>query len=60
MENLGRDELIQIINYYKQRCSDLELQILQFQIKLNKLIPQKSEPVPAVKNTVNKASKTKE
>jgi len=60
MDNLGMDDLQQILNYYKQRCSDLGLQVLQMQIKLNKIIASKSEPVPAIKTTVNKSNKTKE
>lgn len=60
MENLGMDDFQQLLNYYKQRCSDLEFQVLQLQIKLNKTASLKADPIPAVKTTVNKSNKTKE
>lgn len=60
MDNLTREELIQLINFYRQKSSDLELQLLQSQINFNKIVSQKSESVPAIKTTVNKTNKTKE
>ena len=37
MENLTIEEIKQLVNFYKQKCSDLELQMLQGQIMLNRL-----------------------
>lgn len=37
MDNLSKEELVQFVNYYRQRSSDLELQNLQLQVKFNKL-----------------------
>ena len=60
MENLDKDELHQLVTFYRQRCYDLELQSLQLQIKLNKAISQVKEPTPAIKTTVHKNNKIKE
>ena len=51
MEDLGREELIQLITFYKQRASDLEFTVLQTQLKLNKTIALvgQDQPVPATK-----------
>ena len=38
MEDLSTEDLKQIINFYKQKSADLELQLLQSQIKVNKLV----------------------
>ena len=38
MEDLGVEELKQLINFYRQRSSDLEFNVLQLQMKLNKII----------------------
>lgn len=35
MNELDKDQLIQLISFYKQRASDLELEALVLQIKLN-------------------------
>lgn len=35
MDNLGIDELKQLLNYYKQRSADLEFALLQLQIKIS-------------------------
>lgn len=37
MEDLGIEEVKQLVNFYKQKSSDLEFQVLQLQLKLNKL-----------------------
>lgn len=56
MEELGVEELKQLINFYKQRSSDLEFSLLQSQIKLNKIISLHGlEPAkPATKTVVEK------
>jgi len=54
MEDLGIDEVKQLVNFYRQKASDLEFQLLQTQLKMNKLIVQQSDPVLA-----NKVTKTK-
>ena len=60
MEDLGRDELIQLVTFYKQRASDLEFSLLQTQLKLNKasLNSSQEQPVPATKTVVEKKIKT--
>ena len=55
MEELGVEELKQLVNFYRQKASDNEFQLLQTQIKLHKLIIQQAEPVPATKITKNKS-----
>ena len=37
MDNLEKNELIQIITFYKQKLSDTELNLLKLQIEINKL-----------------------
>jgi len=37
MSDFTLDDAAQLINYYKQRVSDLEYQVLQLQIQLNKV-----------------------
>ena len=60
MEDLGRDELVQLITFYKQRVSDLEFSLLQTQIKLNKAIlnNNQEQPIPATKTVVDKKIKS--
>ena len=36
MDDLTIEEMKQLVNFYKQKCSDLELQMLQGQIRLNR------------------------
>ena len=55
MEDLGVDELKQLVNFYRQKSSDTESQLLQTQLKLNKLIAQQAEPIPATKVTKSKS-----
>jgi hypothetical protein len=45
MQDLEKKELIQLINFYKQNSSDLELEYLISQIKLNKKTDSQSEQV---------------
>jgi hypothetical protein len=60
VEDLGRDELIQLVTFYKQRASDLEFSLLQTQLKLNKasLINVQGQAVPATKTVIDKKSKS--
>jgi len=37
MENLEKNELIQLITFYKQKLSDTELDLLKLQIEINRL-----------------------
>ncbi len=59
MEDLGRDELVQLLTFYKQRASDLEFSLLQTQLKLNKAVALagQSQPIPATKTVVDKKQK---
>lgn len=36
MEDLSSEELVQLVNFYRQRAADLEFQVLQLQLKLKK------------------------
>ena len=38
MQDIQLDELQQLVIFYKQKASDLELELLKMQIKLNKVI----------------------
>ena len=38
MQDVQLDELQQLVLFYKQKASDLELELLKMQIKLNKVI----------------------
>ena len=53
VEDLGVEELKQLINFYRQRSSDLEFNVLQLQMKLNKIISLQ-ESKPATKTVVEK------
>lgn len=55
MEELGIEELKQLVNFYRQKASDNEFQLLQAQLRLNKIMVQQSAPVPATKITKNKS-----
>ena len=37
MDNLEKNELIQLISFYKQKLSDIELESLKLQLEINKL-----------------------
>jgi hypothetical protein len=60
VEDLGRDELIQLVTFYKQRASDLEFSLLQTQLKLNKasLHNAQEQPTSTAKTVVDKKIKT--
>lgn len=55
MEDLNIEEVKQLVNFYRQKASDLEFQVLQLQLKINKLLIQNSTPVPATKITKTKS-----
>jgi hypothetical protein len=59
MNDLGIEELMQIVNFYRQKSSDLEFSLLQNQIKLNKIISFQSmeQPVPATKTVIDRKNK---
>lgn len=60
MENVGIEDLQQILNYYKQKSSDLELQLLQMQLKFNKIASSSNSLVNDEQKPAIKTSKTKE
>ena len=37
MDNLEKNELVQLITFYKQKLSDTELELLKLQLEVNKL-----------------------
>jgi hypothetical protein len=49
MEELSKEELLELVAFYKQRCSDVEFNVLKTQLKLNYFINliSKSEEVAA-------------
>jgi hypothetical protein len=55
MEDLGVEELKQLVNFYRQKSSDNEFQLLQIQLKFNKLMIQQAAPVSATKITKSKS-----
>lgn len=57
MEELGNDELKQLVNFYRQKSSDLELQLLQNQMKFNKLVINQVQSTPATKTVLEKKTK---
>jgi len=59
MEDLSLDELKQLITFYKQKSTDLEFNLLQTQLKLNRIISLQNseEPKPAVKTVIDKKIK---
>jgi hypothetical protein len=59
MEDLGIEELKQLINFYRQKSSDLEFNLLQTQLKLNRInsFNGSVEPEQAVKSVADKKIK---
>ena len=55
MEDLNADELKQLVNFYKQRASELELSLLTLQIKSNRQPVKQEVSVPAIKTTKSKS-----
>jgi site-specific recombinase len=37
MEDLDKKDLIQLVNFYRQKASDADLELLKLQLKYNKL-----------------------
>jgi hypothetical protein len=37
MENLEKNDLVQLIKFYKQKLSDTELELLKLQLEVNRL-----------------------
>ena len=58
MEDLSIEEIKQIVTFYKQRASDLELSNLQWQLKYNKLLLNNSQPVTVTKVTAERKTKS--
>jgi hypothetical protein len=54
VEDMNIEEVKQLVNFYRQKASDLEFQLLQSQLKLNRVMIQQAEPVPATKITKTK------
>jgi hypothetical protein len=55
MDDLGIEELKQLISFYKQRSSELEFSNLQWQLRYAKLQASLSQPIPATKITKTKS-----
>jgi hypothetical protein len=53
MQNLEKNELIQLVGFYKQKLSDVELESLKLQLEVNKLnsmvLSLSQEPVKKIK-----------
>jgi hypothetical protein len=53
MDNLEKNELIQLLTFYKQKLSDTELELLKLQLEVNKLnsmvLSLSQEPVKKTK-----------
>ena len=57
MEELGIEEVKQLVNFYKQKASDLEFQLLQTQLKLNKIILDQQVKQSTEQTKLDKKSK---
>jgi hypothetical protein len=59
MNEIGIEELKQLVNFYRQKSSDLEFSLLQTQLKLNNIISLKNieDSKPAIKTVIDKKSK---
>lgn len=55
MEDLNIEEIKQLVVFYKQKSSDLEFNLLQMQIKLNRI--NNLDELPTVKATNKSADK---
>jgi len=51
MEDLTVEEIKQLVTFYKQKATDMEFNLLQAQLKLNRFLF--AEPVPE-KNNISK------
>jgi hypothetical protein len=43
MNELDKEDLAQLVTYYRQKCNDLEYSLLISQIKLNKIVKEKED-----------------
>ncbi len=43
MENLEKDELKQVVNYYKNKISEVELSFLLLQLEMNKKLKEQKD-----------------
>lgn len=55
MEDLTLEDAKQLITFYRQKSSDMELANLQWQLKYNRLLAANSQSVPATKITKSKS-----
>jgi hypothetical protein len=55
VEDLNIDEVKQLVNFYRQKASDLELQILQIQLKNARSTNLEQDSIPATKITKTKS-----
>ena len=55
MQDLSIEELKQLLSFYRQRSSEFEFDNLQWQLKYNRLLNAKSQPVSATKITKSKS-----
>ena len=60
MENIGIEDLQQMLNYYIKKSSDLEIQLLQMQLKFNKIASASNSLVTDEQKPAIKTSKIKE
>jgi len=54
VEDLNLEEVKQLVNFYRQKASELEFSNLQWQIKYNRLLSNKQQ-VSTAKTTKNKS-----
>lgn len=54
MEDLGIEDIKQLVNFYKQKSTDLEFQVLQLQLKLNKLMLMTKPDTPETSTKISK------
>lgn len=57
MEDLSLEEIKQLVIFYKQKSADLEFNILQLQIKLNRITALYDTAVEVQTNNKSTASK---
>ena len=55
MEDLNIEEVKQLVNFYRQKASDLEFQILQIQLKNARVVNSNQESIPATKISKSKS-----
>lgn len=55
MEDLNIEEVKQLVNFYRQKASDLELQVLNLQLKMVRSNIVSEDSIPATKISKNKS-----